>query len=464
MTNVVPEYWECAPRSPAIPARPIGVLLFLPALVGQLVLPRRLGPRLACTSIFVALLVHIVPLLLWTAFVLLVFESAGPDLVTEDLTGLSLGEQIRLPLVIAVEKAHVLVSRGDVLPVVIPPLCGHALCWLLAWGLLPLVASASKRRRAFGRALKLVLWSSLAIVPCAAGVLALIVLVREMPDSGFDEDLLVVLAAVASAVYWLHLLLWLGSRVHWLDQDGDERRPACCDGCGYRLTGLPTDGRCPECGLEVAASLPGTRQPPAWATARGLGRRLLAFPGTSWRILRQPHFFRTLVVYDGQEQVVRFAMRVCWLAALWVLLVVAGPVWYDIRSDSDVGESWFELVFVLGMLTLLPLLLTMIGGGCVALLACRFGLRDPRPTTVVTAYATVLLLPMWVLLPLSFLAIAGLHGLTPWGKWVDHLPTGRMLLAEGTMLVAVFTPPMLGLAFAIRRYLRALRDIRHAAA
>lgn len=53
--------------------------------------------------------------------------------------------------------------------------------------------------------------------------------------------LLQILAQVALPLYLLTAPRWL---VNWAVR---SRLPEC-DNCGYRLTGLPAAGRCPECG------------------------------------------------------------------------------------------------------------------------------------------------------------------------------------------------------------------------
>ncbi|GMU25003.1 MAG: hypothetical protein AMXMBFR13_50740 [Phycisphaerae bacterium] len=50
------------------------------------------------------------------------------------------------------------------------------------------------------------------------------------------------------------------------------KRPPLCEACGYNLTGMLMEARCPECGEPVADSLgPQVRPGPPWATARGRG-------------------------------------------------------------------------------------------------------------------------------------------------------------------------------------------------
>ncbi len=50
-------------------------------------------------------------------------------------------------------------------------------------------------------------------------------------------------------------------------------RSPTCEFCGYNLTGMPIDGRCPECGIPVAASLgPNARPGAIWQHRRDVGR------------------------------------------------------------------------------------------------------------------------------------------------------------------------------------------------
>lgn len=49
-------------------------------------------------------------------------------------------------------------------------------------------------------------------------------------------------------------------------------RPPLCEACGYNLTGMTMESRCPECGEAVADSLgPHVRPGPPWESARGRG-------------------------------------------------------------------------------------------------------------------------------------------------------------------------------------------------
>jgi hypothetical protein len=74
-----------------------------------------------------------------------------------------------------------------------------------------------------------------------------------------------------------------------------------CETCGYRLTGLPTDGRCPECGAPVADSLPSHRAPSAWEHAARWAC-VGAFVLTTANILLRPgKFFRHLSIHGRRK-------------------------------------------------------------------------------------------------------------------------------------------------------------------
>lgn len=50
--------------------------------------------------------------------------------------------------------------------------------------------------------------------------------------------------------------------LHWLDSEGNLKDQVDCYNCGYRLTGLKSEGYCPECGHSIIQSLIATREQP----------------------------------------------------------------------------------------------------------------------------------------------------------------------------------------------------------
>ncbi|MGD8452307.1 MAG: hypothetical protein PVJ57_10855 [Phycisphaerae bacterium] len=463
MTDVVPEYWESTPAEPPVQARPVGYLLFLPILAGLLLIPARLGPRLVRSSPFKAVLAHGLALLLTVVPPLLAIAPRWPWDIESTLAQSSFLERVRVLGVVGVEMSQALVGAYTVWPFLITLLAAHAACWILAWGLVPFVGDAGSRWRTFGQCLKLTLWSSILFVPASAGLAGVIVLRRKTISFAGDVDYwLVLFWLVLLAVCWMYVLLRLGSRVPRLGREAVERRSPHCVGCRYQITGLPITGRCPECGLELAASLPTARSQPPWFAARGLEGRFRAFFGTTWQILRQPHYFRTLAVRDGRSQAVGFAVRMCWIVAIWHFLVCAAPLDWALLRDVGLPQYWPTATLLFGGLFLGVLLITMLAGGIAAFVTCRFGWRDPRPTTVLTGYAAALFLPLGLLLPVCAVGLA----LSQWhlspDNGIEEPALSALQFAQACVLPVVFLSPMAALYFAVRRYARGLRDIRNA--
>lgn len=117
-----------------------------------------------------------------------------------------------------------------------------------------------------------------------------------------------------------------------------------CEHCGYGLTGVADDGRCPECGGEVADSTTADgRVLPAWEMPGG-GSVSARLAKTTWAVLARPgRFFRTLrtrVERDGSRS---FAFVQHWaagylfaLAASVHLIFVVGGRW-DLTSATFMG-------------------------------------------------------------------------------------------------------------------------------
>jgi hypothetical protein len=79
-----------------------------------------------------------------------------------------------------------------------------------------------------------------------------------------------------------------------------------CEHCGYTLNGLPSGGRCPECGTPMADSIGTTRVAPAWETANS--GRFVAWISTSLAVIFHPtRFYRTLTTRGELGPAARFA-------------------------------------------------------------------------------------------------------------------------------------------------------------
>jgi hypothetical protein len=124
-------------------------------------------------------------------------------------------------------------------------------------------------------------------------------------------------------------------------------RPPCCDACGYDLTTLPPDSRCPECGEPVAASLgPDARPGTPWQRQTGvatwwtcsrlaifrpaqLGRMLqLQTPGTAHRRFLFIHLPFILLIGASSFPALQLALSWAGLVSHppWPAILLVGTV------------------------------------------------------------------------------------------------------------------------------------------
>jgi uncharacterized integral membrane protein len=461
----LPEFWTTPTADSPEQARPLGWLLVPLALLGLMIVPRRLGARISRTGWGRTIAVHVFCLLVAGGIVLVGRLGSGElmELFGDNYT---LSERLRLPAVLLVDALRGFAADvGDAYRLLAAIPAAHLLCWLIAWLLMPFIAAGERPGRAYLRAVKLVLWSA-----CCFAVLMLIVLaVRVANEKAKFFDYVpneLVWPAVVGVwlLWWTGVLLRLGARYAGPAEGPGwtPRRPTCLR-CGYQLTGLSTDGRCPECGLEVTASLPMPRALPQWAEARGVIWRLRRFLPTLWEILRRPQFFTTLAVYRGREAAVRFARWSSWLAGLWYALNATAPFVYE-RVTRVSPHAWRIEGAVIVLLTLVgTLLVCRLGGAVLALLACRFGWRDPRPTTIVTCYGGSFFMPLLLVLPLAVwigLALAALFGYEAYLR----LPHPYDYCIDLVLLLPSISPVVFGLVWGVWRFGGAVRAVRHASA
>ncbi len=161
-------------------------------------------------------------------------------------------------------------------------------------------------------------------------------------------------------------------------------RPPTCEFCGYNLTGTSMDGRCPECGEPVAASLgPDVRTGTLWQQRRQVGR------WRAWRrccvdaVLRPRWFGRQLQVRSSRTD--HRGFLVMHLPAAFVIGSVGGfggiiavfvvPKGFGLVTH----DRWFALVgltLLIGwLLAASALLIALIAAGLVGIWS---GLRDAR--------------------------------------------------------------------------------------
>lgn len=286
-----------------------------------------------------------------------------------------------------------------------------------AWLLLPVVYGGGSGWAAFRRTFRAVasgfgvLWSLTILIG------GLIVLSNNLSDSaGF------VLSRDIIDPYFLAILFFgsAGSLVYWLNAaargvaqaPSDEDQPPRCESCGYDLTDLPMEARCPECGMIVAKSLVDTpRRGCAWQLVRSPGAWLQT---VSHVAIRPADFYNRLRLRDDVDATRRFARAgyplIGMCAAVWFFLMF---VLYE-RHDTD-AMLYIPLVALL----LFPILSWMvhrfIGAMAASWWIVHGILPDSRWGETVIRYESAFL---W-----AFCAFDGilLTSYWAWGKWISRL-------------------------------------------
>ncbi len=107
-----------------------------------------------------------------------------------------------------------------------------------------------------------------------------------------DRELFVVISGFVSALW----VIWALLRAVGAPRDVSVLpRPPTCEWCGYNLTTIAMEGRCPECGESVASSLgPGVRSGTMWQRRKDIGRIRAWWPCTLEAISRPTRFGRQL--------------------------------------------------------------------------------------------------------------------------------------------------------------------------
>jgi hypothetical protein len=117
-----------------------------------------------------------------------------------------------------------------------------------------------------------------------------------------------------------------------------EEAQLLCEGCGYIVSGLPTDSRCPECAKPIAESLPELRVRPAWEQDEGNAPE--RFWTTTWAILRHPTgFYRTLATRTVDRRSHQFGMLHLWISSF--LFSLAGLFQFQWMLDLPGFDALF---------------------------------------------------------------------------------------------------------------------------
>ena len=142
--------------------------------------------------------------------------------------------------------------------------------------------------------------------------------------------------------------------------------PPLCDACGYNLTGLDLDQRCPECGEPILASIgPAARPGVAWERLD----RWRAWPRCWLDAMVRPRWFgRQMRVWSG-----RGVHRWVLLAhAALMGLFVAAAIYLDDPSPPSLGK-WVGLALAAWLTAAVALIAITLAAG---LVATRYWIRD----------------------------------------------------------------------------------------
>ncbi len=453
-TQALPEFWPA--DEAARPLRPIRLPWPIVVLLAPLlwVMPKRLGPQFAAAGWRAAIVAHLV----WVGYAAcsitmslytdghysLVSWLAGrtPEQMGDSLLPVpTLWETLKAPVsfvaVLAFQRARMFwgLMAGDILEMILIAAVAEAVLIVVAILLAPYISVGERTRRLLGRSVRLMLWATTSLI-----VPALILQVLVM------HGLLTVPKGEPAAIPPL-LILGFGLWVAWLffragsGYAGPAEGPAWsrqgpqCLGCGYRLTGLSPAGTCPECGLDVEASLPGRRVAPPFGSCRSLFGCVKAYGATMLAVLGRPSFFSRLETRGGLARARLFAVITCMLAAAvgMVPLLLEGMKSFLQAGFSPGAMALDAIPLLWGMLGVLLVLL--LGG--VTLVGSRLGWRAIRPVAVAVLYWSAWLIPLAACFAVLWLAAEGL------------ILAGVMLLLLGVLSVV-----------AARRLLAAVRCVR----
>jgi len=305
-----------------------------------------------------------------------------------------------------------------------------------------------------------------------AALAALMVSAEHMADVSlaagtFTESFLWAAADVAMPVSIAGLLAWIGAAVRTARVPTKPGASAPrCEGCGYDLTHVPQERRCPECGLDVEMSLTPRYSRPgcAWEDSPGV----ISWVTTSLAVLAGPGvFYRRLRLRTPEKLGRRFALWhyvvLGFAGAAWALMVA---VIIERKMEFVSDRQRFEnLVLVPATVFLwVPICAWVIHQTTTALMVswalARAELTDIRSMRKVAAYESVFL---W----LPGLFVGGLVGsFIAWDTWISQRLFGapglsglRGAPAEATVLWV----GVLGLfVLWLRRYYVAIRAVRWA--
>jgi len=330
---------------------------------------------------------------------------------------------------------------------------------VLAHIAMPWGAIDERARDSFGHSLRQT-WLRTTHLMFALFLLLVVLEVRFSLGPSFRGEFMIIPVVLVS-IAWL---VWA-----WLRAIGVERkvetivRPPLCEFCGYDLTTMPMESRCPECGRNIVDSLGADARPGApWEFRNHIG-----LSNAWWRtireVIRRPDDFgHRLQACEPRTDYRSFVA----LHLPFVFLIAAAsvPTVFTVKAiqanqSAGIGSEFYAIgAPIFGTLcTLAAMAVTLAGAGKAGF---EFLLRDKRNLLAVSMQASAYLMPYLVLWEI-FGAATGIWCIwlvdTPWMK---NLYNTRGVDRIGICFTIWFIPNLvLGIChlMLVRRITRAAR-------
>lgn len=304
----------------------------------------------------------------------------------------------------------------------------------MAWVQLPQVHRAGSLRESYWRSVCACSGAVGFVIAEAVVVAVLAEMLNGVVRDAEGVDALLALLAVAMALRWFGVAVGGVPAVRMPQQP-----PPVCEGCGYDLTHQPADGRCPECGFEIAASLTARcpRTGVCWANDRGVRAWAAA---TRQTLFTPGRFYKRLRLRGGaarEHAFSRWTYRAIALGALaWIgALVACARIQYGLPPMRGV-------ILVGSVLSLAAAVGCWVGhrtiaAGVFTWSALRYPLPDGRWAAKVITYESAFLwvfCTYWGLLATSFLAFDRWisRSLAPDAQWFLIAPAEFWVVLLGT--------------------------------
>lgn len=440
------------PEPTPVRGRPVHWSLAPFAALIALVIPRRMGPHLGVSSMRAAFVAHLAGAYIAFSVAILSALCVEVDQGGIALSTLSISEMLRLPLGVIVGFANRAIDPSDyfLTEIGVVVVVMEAMYLLGAVFLVPWIANGEGPRRRFARALKIMLWSTASATVVIGGTILSAAL---LDDYMFEPDYMPPIIMVLS-LYLPWVVLRMGARYGGpAEGPGFEDRSYRCEGCGYALTSLMPEGRCPECGRPVADSLPEHRRLPEFATRRWPISKLVGYARTLVATWSAKRFAEHCCAYAGREAARNFALLTCLLIGLLCtpLYLITAPdlsVRYEhYGPPSDIAmAARLHMPLHVAMLTASGTLSAFAVITLMMLLFTRFGFQEPTRRSLLVCYASGwLVFPTVLLIGAIFAARWIVDGDVP--MFQVRLPQMDPIRGEVVLAVAVFLPAAVALGF-----------------